>query len=160
MRNTHEENTVSGADHERPLVAEGVGEARARREIVWLEGNLPRWWKQRVRLQSLRGEGLQIPTNSEIQRQVIGDADGVLREGGIFVGIGVRCGASKVLQIIVGDFVGVGAQGCELHPGLEGHEGEGIDFDRIEKIFTALLAGKEIVDPGKQSVSAKLQRVS
>ena len=56
--------------------------------------------------------------------------------------------------------VSVGAQRGERQSGFLRFEGEGIDFDDVEKIFAALLAGKEIVDPGEKGVAAELERVA
>ena len=39
-------------------------------------------------------------------------------------------------------------------------EGEGIDLDRVEKVFADLLAGEEIVDPGKQAITAELPGIA
>ena len=110
LRNADEEDAVSGADDEGTLVAEGVGESGARGEVIRLERNFAGWREQRVGDESCSSEGLQVPADAEIQRQVVGDADGVLCEGGVFVGVGMRGGAAEVLQIVMRDFMGVGAQ--------------------------------------------------
>ena len=49
---------------------------------------------------------------------MVGDADRVLRERGIFVGIRMRGGAAEILQIVVRDLVRVGAQRRELESGF------------------------------------------
>jgi len=91
---------------------------------------------------------------------VVGDADGVLREGGVFVGVGIGGRAAEVLQVVVRDFVSVGAQRRECESGFHRLEGEGIDLDGIEKIFAALLAGEEIVDRGEEAVAAELPAIA
>src|SRR5579863_4228121 len=91
---------------------------------------------------------------------MIGDANGVLGEGGVVVAVGVGGGRAEVLQVVVGDGVGVGAERGERESGFLGLEGEGIDFDFVEEVFAALLAGKKIVDPGNQGVTAELERVA
>lgn len=91
---------------------------------------------------------------------MIGDADGVLCESGIVVAVGVRSGLAEILQIVVRDGVGVGAERREREPGFLRFKGEGIDFNFIEKIFAALLAGKEIIDPRDESVSTKFKGVA
>src|SRR5579864_5555770 len=80
LRDADEEEAVSGADNEGASVAEGVSESGARREVVGFEGNFAGGWKQRIGEQSGSGERLQVPADSEIERQVVGDADGVLRK--------------------------------------------------------------------------------
>ena len=88
---------------------------------------------------------------------MIGDADGVLREGGVVVAVGIGGIGAEVLQIVVRDGVGVGAERGEREPGFHGFEGEGIHFDGIEEIFAALLAGEIIVEPGDEGVAAELE---
>ena len=91
---------------------------------------------------------------------MIGDADGVLGEGGVVVAVGVGGICAEVLQVVFRHGVGVGAERGEWEPGFHGREGEGIDFDGIEDIFTALLAGEEIVDPGDEEVASELERIT
>ncbi|MFZ1142932.1 MAG: hypothetical protein WAN76_27445 [Candidatus Sulfotelmatobacter sp.] len=89
LRNADEEDAVSGADDEWTLVAEGVSQSGARGEVIRLERNFAGWREQRVGDESCSSKGLQVPTDAEIERQVVGDADGVLCEGGVFVGVGI-----------------------------------------------------------------------
>src|SRR5882762_2008004 len=91
---------------------------------------------------------------------MIGDADGVLSEGGVVVGIRMRGGLTKILQIVVRDCVGVRAKRTERKSRFHGCKGEGIDLDGIKEILAALLAGEEIVDPGEKRVAAKLEGVA
>src|SRR5258708_39159098 len=91
---------------------------------------------------------------------MIGDANGVLGEGGVVVGIRMRCGTAKILQIVMRDFVGVGAKRAERKSGFHWSESEGIDIDGIKEIFAALLAGKEVVDPGEKRVAAEFEGVA
>ena len=91
---------------------------------------------------------------------MIGDANGVLGEGGVVVGVGMGGGLAEILQIVFRHFVGIGAERGERESAFLGCEGEGIHFDGIEKIFAALLAGEEIVDPGEEGVSAELESVA
>ena len=91
---------------------------------------------------------MAIPAHAKVDGKMIGDADCILREGSIVVGIGMRGGLAKILKIVLGDLVGIGAEGRERKSGFHRCEGEGIHLDRIEEILTALPAGEEIVDPG------------
>ena len=91
---------------------------------------------------------------------MIGDTNGVLRESSIVVAVGVGSGLAEILQIVVRDGVGISAKRSEWEPGFFRCKGEGVDFDFVEKIFAALLAGEEIVDPGDESVAAKLKGVA
>ena len=136
--------------------AEGVGEPGARGEVIGLKRNLAGGWELRVGDESGAGKGLEIPAEAETETKVVGDADGVLRESGVLISVGMRSGAAEVLQIVVRDFVGVRAQGAQRESGFHGLEGEGIDLDGIEKIFAALLAGEKIVDPSEEAVAAEL----
>ena len=90
---------------------------------------------------------------------MIGKANRVLCEGGVVVAVGVGGGWSEILQIISWDCVSVGAERCEGKSGLHGFEGKRIDFDGIENVFAALLAGEEVVDPGKERVASELERM-
>src|SRR5579863_2603430 len=88
---------------------------------------------------------------------MIGKADGVLSEGGIVVGIGMGRGLAKILEIVMRDGVSVGTKGAEWKSGLLRFEGEGVHFNRIEKIFATLLAGEKVINPGEKRVAAKFQ---
>ena len=106
------------------------------------------------------GEGLEIPANSEVDGEMIGDADGVLGEGGVVVAVGVGAGWAEVLEIVVRDLVGIGAEGSEWESGFLRLEGEGIDLDFVEEIFAALLTGKIVVNPGDEGVAAEFEGVA
>src|SRR5689334_2826434 len=71
----------------------------------------------------------------------------------------MRCGAAEVLQIVVRHFVSERAQRGERETGLHGLEREGIHLDGVEEKFSALLVGKEVVDPSQQPVTAELPRM-
>ena len=101
LRNADEEDAVSSADDQRTRVAEGVGESGARSEIVGLERDLARRREQWVGEEPGGGEGLQVPADAETHRKMVGDANGVLGEGGVVVAVGVRGGAAEILQIVV-----------------------------------------------------------
>ena len=92
--------------------------------------------------------------------EVVGDADGVLGEESVVVGVRMGRRAAEILQVIVRDFVSVGAQRREIEPALHGLESERIDFDGIEKIFAALLSGEKVVDRRKKGVAAQFPRVA
>src|ERR1700730_13970434 len=91
---------------------------------------------------------------------MIGYADGVLREGGIVVAVGIGKSRPEVLQVIVRNRVGVGAEGSERKSGLLRLEGERIHLDDVEKIFAILLAGIVIVNPGDERVAPELEGVA
>ena len=86
---------------------------------------------------------MEIPANAEVDGKMVGDADRVLGEGSIVVAVGIGRICAEVLQIVVRDFVSVGAERSEWESGLHRFEGEGIDLDGIEQVFAALLAGKK-----------------
>jgi len=90
---------------------------------------------------------------------MVGDPDGVLSEGGVVVAVGVGGGGAEVLQIVVRHRVGVGAEWRQRQSGFLRFEGEGVDFDFVEKVFTALLAGEEIVDRSNEGVAAEFEGV-
>ena len=52
---------------------------------------------------------MKVPADAEVQRKMVGDANGVLGEGRVVVAVGMRGGAAEILQIVVWDFVSVGA---------------------------------------------------
>src|SRR5258708_21317362 len=56
--------------------------------------------------------------------------------------------------------MGVGAERRKRESGFHGREGEWIDFDGVEQIFAALLAGEKVVNPGEKRVAAELEGVS
>src|SRR6516162_8701177 len=58
------------------------------------------------------------------------------------------------------NFVGVGAERRELHSSFDGLERVRIDFDWIEEILTALLAGEEVEDGGEEAVTADLPGIA
>src|ERR1700740_360797 len=72
----------------------------------------------------------------------------------------MRSSLAEILQIVFRNFVGIGAERRERESAFLGREGEGIHLDGIEKIFTALLAGEEIVDPGDKGIAAELEGVA
>ena len=160
LRNADVENSVSGANNEWMFFAERIGEADARAEVKGFERNFARGWEEWIRNQSRSGEGLQIPAHAGINGEVVGDANRVLGEGGVIIGIGMRGGLAEILDVVLRHGVGVGAQRRERQSGFHGREGEGVHFDGIEKIFAALLAGKEVVDPGEQGIAAELEGVA
>ena len=100
---------------------------------------------------------MEIPANAEVDGEVIGDADGVLGEGGVVVAVGTGGIGAEALEIVVGDGVGVGAERGEWEPGFHGFKSERIHFDGIEDIFAALLAGEIIVKPGEEGIAAELE---
>src|SRR5208282_3564075 len=91
---------------------------------------------------------------------MISDANGVLREGGVVIAVGIGGGWAEALQIVFRDGVSVGAEGSEWESGFHGFEREGIDLDDVEEIFATLLTGIVIVDPGDQGVAAELEGVA
>src|SRR5882724_206683 len=91
---------------------------------------------------------------------MVGNSDRVLGESGIFIGVGIRGGAAEVLQIVVRDFVSVGAQRRELEPRFHRLKRKRIYLERIEEIFAALLARKKIVDLGEQAITAELPGIA
>jgi len=109
LRDAHEKNAVSGANHEGASLAERIGQSGARGEVVGLERDPARRWKQGVREQSSARESLQIPANAEIDGKPVGDAQSVLREGRVFVCVWIRGSSAEALQIVVRHLVGVGA---------------------------------------------------
>src|SRR5205814_1530559 len=160
LRNADEKDAVSGANDQRAPVAQRVCQPGAWGEIVWLKWHFAGRREQRIREQPLGGEGLKIPTNSQIHREMIGQAHRVLREGGIFIGIRMRYGAAKIVQVVMRHLVRVGPQRGELKRSHLRFEGERIDLDGIEEIFAALLAREEIKNLGDERIAAELQRVA
>src|SRR5579863_3088019 len=160
LRNTDVENSVTSTHHERAFLADGIRETCPRSDIVGLKRNLPGGRKERILKQTSRGKGLQVPAHAEIDGQTVGHADRILGKGGILVRIGARSGAAEVLQIIMRYLMGKRPQRRQRQTLLLGHITVRIYFQQIEKKFTALLAGKEIVDPGEQGVAAKLPGIS
>src|SRR5271166_7187234 len=88
---------------------------------------------------------------------MIGDADGVLSEGGVVVAVGIRGGWAEVLKVVFRNAVSVGAERSEWESGFPRLEREWINLDGVENIFAVLLAGKKIVDPGDEAVAAELE---
>src|SRR5260370_11339090 len=54
----------------------------------------------------------------------------------------------------------VGAERRKRESGFHRREGEWIDFDGVEEILAALLAGEKVVDPGEKRVADELEGVS
>ena len=52
LGNADEEDAISGADYERTLFAEGIGQAATWCEIVGLEGDFAGWREQGIRKES------------------------------------------------------------------------------------------------------------
>src|SRR5579863_758838 len=72
----------------------------------------------------------------------------------------MRRGLAKILEIVMRDGVGVGTKGAERKSGFLRFESEGVHFNRIEKIFSTLLAGEKVINPGEKRVAAKFQGVA
>ena len=100
---------------------------------------------------------MEIPAHAEVDGEMIGGADGVLGEGGVVIAVGIGGICAEALQVVLRDLVGVGAERGERQSGFHGLEGEGIDFDDVEEIFAALLAGKIIIEPGDEGIAAELE---
>ena len=88
---------------------------------------------------------------------MVGEAHGVLGEGSVVIAVGVRSGSAEVLNVVVGNLVGVGAERGERKSSFHGLESEGIHFDFVEEVFAVLLAGKKIVDPGEERIAAEFE---
>src|SRR5580698_9412715 len=91
---------------------------------------------------------------------MIGNANGVLRECGVVVAIGIGGRWSEVLQIIVGYAVSVSAQRHQRQPAFLRCKREGIHLDGVEDVFAVLLAGEIIVNPGNEGIASKFQGVA
>lgn len=159
LGNANVENPVPGPHNQRTFIAKRVCKACARSEVIWLKRDFSRRPEERVRDQILGGKGLQVPSHDNVNGEVICHADSILSKCGVFSRIGVRSGAPEILQIVVRYLMGIGPQRRKLQAGLSGPKRERIDLDRIEKIFTALLAGEEVVDRGEERIAAELQRM-
>src|SRR5689334_9218880 len=78
LRNAGVEAAVSGANHQRSLISDRIGQADSGRDIVGVERNLPGIRPQRVRLQLFGGKSLQVVSRPQADRQMIAHPDGVL----------------------------------------------------------------------------------
>lgn len=58
LRNADVEHSITRANHQRMILAEGISESGTRAEVVGLEGNFAGGWEQRIRLKPGVGEGL------------------------------------------------------------------------------------------------------
>src|ERR1017187_1208976 len=90
LRDAHVEQSVTGADDQRMSFAKRISQSGARAEVVWIERYFAGRREQRVGLQSGGGEGLEIPAHTEVDGEMVGDADGVLSEGGVVIAVGIR----------------------------------------------------------------------
>ena len=129
LRNADVKNAVAAANDERMIFTNGVGQSAARAEIVRIERNLAGGREQRIRFSPGGGEGLQIPAYAEIDREMIGDANRVLRESSVVVAVGIGRGRAEILQIILRNGVGIGAERSERKSGFLRRKGERIDFN-------------------------------
>src|SRR5207302_3705821 len=68
LRDAYEKDAVSRANDQRAPVAQRVCQPGAGGEIVWLKWHFAGRREQRIREQTLGGEGLEIPTDSQIHR--------------------------------------------------------------------------------------------
>ena len=128
------------------LVSQRIGKPGARSKIVRLKWELAGRREQRTGDQPRGLERLQIPAYAEVQSEPVRHANGVLRKGGVLIGVRMRGGAAEILEIVVRDLMRVGAKGAKLQSALPGFECERVDLDGIEKVFTTLLAGEEVID--------------
>ena len=67
---------------------------------------------------------------------------------------------AKILDVILGDVVGIGAKRGQQQSGFLRLEGEWIHFDEVEDVLSAGLGGEIVVDPGEQGVAAELPGIA
>ena len=140
--------------------SDGISESGARCDVARIVRNFAGRRKQWIRDQPPFREGLEIPAYAKVESKMVGNTNRILNEGGVVVAVGIGCGWPEVLQVVVRHRMGVGPQRREREPGFLWFEGEGIHLNDIEEIFTTLLAGEKIVDPGDKSVAANLDGVA
>jgi hypothetical protein len=160
LRNASVEESKSGADDQRPLLPDGVGDAHARPDVAGVEGHPACVRPQRIRLQAFSRESLQVIARTQAQGEVVGDADGVLQKASVLVGVRIGGRGTETLQIIMRDFMRVGAQPREFEAGFLGLEGERIYLDGIEDVLSSARRREEVIDPGEQHVAAELPGIS
>src|SRR5689334_12411055 len=69
-------------------------------------------------------------------------------------------GGPEILDVVLGNLMGVGAEGREHQPVEHGLEGEGVDGDVVEDEFALGERGKVVVDPREERVTAEFPRVA
>ena len=87
---------------------------------------------------------------------MITDADVILDEPRVFIGVRMSYRVPEALQIVVRHLVSVGAQRSKLQRPMFRLKRKGINFDRIENVFSAKQGRKVVVDPGQQGIAAEL----
>src|SRR5204863_3594184 len=86
LGNAGVEPAVSGANHQRLLLPDGVSEADARRKVVGIEWNLAGGRPERIRGQALGRKRLQVVAQAEADRQAGSNAYRILQESREFIG--------------------------------------------------------------------------
>ena len=118
-------------------LANRVGEAQPRREIVEVGRDFSRGRVQRIACQLARFEGLQIVAKPRIEREISGDAKSVLHEGRVQARVGMRHRIAEILHVIARNIVGIGSQRRQRLAIFHGGEGPGINLHVVEVIFAA-----------------------
>ena len=98
LRNARVEEPESGANHQRTLVPDRVCQPDAGREVPVLYGTRPASGHSGLRLQSFRGERLQVVARSQAQGKMVGDADRVLQKSGVLVRVRMGDGGPKLCR--------------------------------------------------------------
>ena len=159
LRDARVEDPRSRADHQRPLLPDGIRQPYPRREVVAVEGHLARVRPQRVGDQSLAVEGLQVPAQPQAERQVVAQPDAVLREQRVLLGVGVRHRRAEVLDVVPRHLVRPRPQRRDPQPEGLRLEGERVHPDVVVDVLPAEQRGKEVVQPHQAHVAAELEGV-
>src|SRR5438552_19159510 len=141
--------------------------------VIW---NRARTLPERIGNQPFCTERLQIVACPQAEREMIVNANCVLRKSGILVCVRVSDRRAEALKIIMRHLVGVGTQRRRFQAAFDRLKSERIHFDWVENVLPAEQRWKVVVDfqvssasppnfqewrlPSKLMVSAKWARCS
>jgi hypothetical protein len=90
--NASVEQAIPGTNHQRTLISDGVRQSHEGGEVSGVEGNPPGIGPQRIRLQSFRGERLQVVSPAQAKGEAICHPDRILQKSRVLVGVGMSHG--------------------------------------------------------------------
>ena len=109
---------------------------------------------------NVSGQSHTLTIKGERKRETVGDANRVLQESRIFIGIGMTNRRTEVLNVVAWYLMRVSAQRSQLKTCNHGNKGKRIHLNVVVDIFPAKKRWEVVVGPGHHGVPAKLPGVA